>query len=276
MLIAPNVHQLTVGEAAFVGVQPPNVYLVTGSDGAAFIDTSFGRDEDFEAQVGLWESVGRPKMSAIVLTHRHHDHIGGASRLQAVSGGQIVSSKAEKGPIEAEPRGPKVSMAVSDGDTLDLGGATLQFVEAPGHTLGSLCVLHKEEGILFTGDTVLGKGSTSISPDHGDMTLYIRTLERLIGLDSSIIAPGHGSVVDQPRSKLEVLIRHRVDRESQIVGLLRDGSRSVDDLYGTMYPELDNRLQRSAKGQIRSHLIKLERDEKVVPSRNGDGGYELA
>jgi glyoxylase-like metal-dependent hydrolase (beta-lactamase superfamily II) len=136
--------------------------------------------------------------------------------------------------------------------------------------------LHKEEGILFTGDTVLGKGSTSISPDHGDMTLYIRTLERLIDLDSTMIAPGHGSVVDQPRSKLEVLIRHRVDRESQIVGLLRDGSRSIDDLYGTMYPELDDRLQRSAKGQIRSHLIKLERDERVVPSRNGDGGYELA
>ena len=51
MLIAPNVHQLTVGESAFVGVQPPNVFLVTGSDGAAFIDTSFGSDEDFEAQV---------------------------------------------------------------------------------------------------------------------------------------------------------------------------------------------------------------------------------
>ena len=273
--IAPNVHQLTVGRPAFVGVQPPNVYLVAGSEGAAFIDTSFGRDEDFEAQVGLWESVGRPKMSAIVLTHRHRDHIGGARRLQAACGGEIASSKAEKGPIEAEPNGPQVSMAVSDGDTLDLGGATLQFVEAPGHTLGSLCVFHKEEGVLFTGDTVLGKGSTSISPDQGDMELYIRSLERLIGLDSSMIAPGHGPVVDQPRSKLEVLIRHRLDRESQILELLRNGSRSIDDLYGAMYPELDNRLQGSAKGQIRSHLIKLEREKRVVASRSGDGGYEL-
>ena len=51
--IAPNVHRLTVGEPAFARVQPPNVFLVAGSERAVFIDTSYGRDEDHEAQMSL-------------------------------------------------------------------------------------------------------------------------------------------------------------------------------------------------------------------------------
>ena len=271
--IAPNVHRLTVGEASFPRVQPPNVFLAAGQGRAVFVDTSYGRDEDHEAQLGLWRSLGSPEVAAIVLTHRHVDHVGGAARLSEATGGPVASTAAEKDAIEEQDGGPRVTMTLADGDALDLGGATLEAVETPGHTLGSLCLLHRESGALFTGDTVLGTGSTSVSPEHGDMGLYVESLRRLMALGPSLIAPGHGAVVDRPIAKLRALIRHRHDRERQILGLVGGGVRSVDGLMDAMYADLDRRLHGSARGQIRSHLIKLEREERIA---GDDGSYVLA
>ena len=129
-----------------------------------------------------------------------------------------------------------------------------------------------EAGVLFTGDTVLGTGSTSVNPEQGDMALYVRSLRRLITLDPSLIAPGHGPASDRPIAKLKALIRHRYDRERQILGLIDDGVRTVDGLLASMYPDLDERLHGSARGQIRSHIIKLIREERVAGS---DGSYVL-
>ena len=146
--VAPNVFRITVGQGAFLGVYAPNVYLVVGDDGAAFIDTAYGEDEEVEAQLECWRSCDKPPVSGIVLTHRHPDHIGGALRLRGATGGAVVATAVEREPIERALGGAKLTRAVEDGEALVLGGATLEFVHTPGHTRGSLCVYHRELGIL--------------------------------------------------------------------------------------------------------------------------------
>ena len=272
-IIAPNVHRVTVGQGAFVGVHSPNVYLVAGNDRVAFIDTAYGNDDEVKAQLDLWEALGRPEVAAIVLTHRHKDHIGGAGRLHGATAGEIVCSVAEREPIERALADSRVGRGVADGETLDLGGATLEFIETPGHTLGSLCLYYREEGVLFTGDTILGSGAPVINPDHGDMGLYIQSLEKLLAYEALMIAPGHGPVVNQPRAKIRSLIEHRLKRERQILGLLQEGRRTIEDLFKAVYPELDRGLHDLARSQIRSHLIKLEREGKVQKAE--DGAYAL-
>ena len=273
MEVAPNVHQVTVGERMSVGVDAPNVYLVTGMGMAAFVDTAYGRDDEVSAHLKLWETQGKPDIAGIVLTHRHRDHIGGAARLHEATGGQIVCGIEEKESIELVLGGLRVGRSVASGDTLDLNGATLEFIRTPGHTLGSLCVLYREQGVLFTGDTILGAGTTSISPDHGDMGMYIESLRDLYEYDARMICPGHGPAVERPKAKIEQLIKHRLYRERQILGLLEGGHGTIDELFGAIYSKLDSRLHDAARGQIRAHLIKLVREEEVAEVE--DGGYGL-
>lgn len=292
MEITPRIHSITVAEQAFyTGPQAPNVFLVRDGDEGALIDSGFGDEASIKARVEFLKEHSNLRVRYIVLTHHHFDHSSGAAQIRTATGAEVMLHPDEQKflddwqsdapqdielPEEAKELREKVSkfreqaaeaepiQHINDGDELTVGSLTLRIVHTPGHTLGSVCIYCPQEKALFTGDTALGLGTVAISPPpHGDMGLYLKSLDKLKALDSAVMLPGHGMAVHDVRSKLDELTSHRLDREKQIVKLIEKGKRTPKAMLNAIYPELDKRMLMAAQRQIEAHLAKLQSDGRV-------------
>jgi glyoxylase-like metal-dependent hydrolase (beta-lactamase superfamily II) len=188
-----------------------NVYLVMG-ERAAFFDSGFG-DDTHQDVIGLWDEAGKPEIAAIIVSHWHGDHAGGAKLLSEATGAPVYAGPREKAAIEFKYDGLTVDYSPIDGESLDLGGATIRFVHTPGHTNGSLSALYMEQRILFTGDTTRTADPFHLNPTFGSMDEQRQTIGKLRALDLSMIGCGHGPEVDDPQKYLAELVEDIKDKE---------------------------------------------------------------
>jgi glyoxylase-like metal-dependent hydrolase (beta-lactamase superfamily II) len=195
-----------------------------------------------------------PKLKTILITHRHADHAPAAVPLKRATGARIVA-----------PRGvvDEVDRIIAGGDTVD----GLQVIATPGHTSEHVCYL-TAEGDLFSGDTILGEGTTQVFLPDGNMADYIRSLHTLRARNPRRIYPGHGPTRDDAVAWIDQYIAHRLQREQQVLDALDAGARDLQEMRRRIYPTLDPRLHHGAEEQIEAHLIKLQ-DEGRVRASNG-------
>jgi len=186
-------------------------------------------------------------VGAIALTHDHPDHAPGALPLAAMSGARVFAAR----PAEGMER-------IRDGDHLSAGSTTLSVVAAPGHTPDHLTFHEARSRSLFTGDAVLGRGTSVIDPPEGDLAAYLRSLRRLRELSPRTIYPGHGPVVLRAIAKLDEYLDHRAMREEQVLSALGDGWRSPEELVAEIYADHPPEVHELAARSVLAHLLKLE------------------
>ncbi|PZC42196.1 MAG: Glyoxylase, beta-lactamase superfamily II [Chloroflexi bacterium] len=272
MKINDRITKIVVGENKpdpfkYGGVYPPNVFLVSGKNKSVFIDTAHGKPEEIQKHLSVWESEGKPEIAGIILTHRHGDHIGGAAELSKHIGAPVISTAVEKAAIENESSAV-VNITPGDGEILQLGNSTLEIIHTPGHTMGSLCVYLQEDKVLFTGDNILGLGTTVISPNEGDMASYIGSLQKMLNYNIETICPGHGPEIDTPNEKIHELIEHRHQRERQMLELITAGQDSMEHIFGAIYKDIHPGLHNTAKRQIQAHINKLINEKRIEQAGN--------
>lgn len=191
-----------------------------------------------------------PKLDTILITHRHADHAPAAVPLRQQTGARIIA-----------PRDvlDEVDQRVAGGEVLSIEGESVEVIATPGHTNEHVCYL-TAGGDLFTGDTVLGEGTTAIFPPDGHMGDYLRSLALLRSRNPKRIYPAHGPIREDAVALIDQYIAHRLERERQVREAVEQGATSVAEMRKRIYPDLDVRLHRAAEIQIEAHLIKLREE----------------
>jgi glyoxylase-like metal-dependent hydrolase (beta-lactamase superfamily II) len=158
----------------------------------------------------------------------------------------------------------KADMVLEHGQRIDLGEISLRAIHTPGHASNHVCYLLEQTKMLFTGDHVMQGSTVVINPPDGNMRAYLQSLERLLGEDIAIIAPGHGYLIGAAHKELKRLIAHRLNRERKVLAALeRLEHPSLDEMLPVVYDDVPERLHRVAARSLTAHLEKLVADGAV-------------
>ena len=232
-----NIRSITAPNPGPFTLDGTQTYLI---DDGVVLDPGPAIDSHIEAI-----RAAMPKLRTILITHRHGDHAPAAVPLKRATGARIA---APRNVLDDDV----VDQRVSDGDIVE----GLAVIATPGHTNEHVCYL-TSDGDLFTGDTILGAGTTAIFPPDGHMGDYIRSLQALRARGPRRIYPAHGPVRDDAIALIDEYLAHRLERERQVLDAIAHGAKTIPEMRERIYTDLDARLHRAAEIQITAHLIKL-------------------
>ena len=208
-----------------------NTYLI-GSEPCWVVDP--GPDDKDHLDLVRTEAEDRGGIGGVLLTHTHRDHSGGVDAL-----GVEVSHV-----TDGEQAGPLVAIAT------------------PGHADDHFVFLTRD-GVCFSGDLVLGTGSSFVPPDGGSLSAYMDSLARVRELAPKLIAPGHGPWVTDPIAKLDEYIDHREARECGLVEAIERGERSRTILLAEVWSDVPEELRPAAALVMEAHIEKLVSEGRI-------------
>lgn len=220
----PEIARFVAPNPGAMTLEGTNSYVV-GYEPAFVIDPG-PRDEE-HVTVLREEAIRRGGLGGILLTHSHGDHSEAVPLLDA----PVV----ESGPFEVVP--------------------------TPGHAEDHVCFVL--DRVCFTGDLVLGEGSTFVPPDGGSLSAFLDSLHRIQELDLELLCPGHGPYVTDPAAKISEYIDHRLDRERKLVAALDAGERSRGRLLDAAWDDVPKELRAAAALVMQAHLEKLDADGRL-------------
>lgn len=227
-----------------------NTYVLRSEDGASALLIDPGPEMPDHRDAFLAE-VGSARLAAIVLTHQHADH---SEMLGS------IDSWAPEVPVHAVlDRFARHVPTVSDGDEVRFGeGASdvVRVVTTPGHTADSISLAYGD--VLFSGDTVLGQGTTVVTHPEGSLGDYLASLEKLLALvrsgEVTRIEPAHGPTIDDPAGVLEYYIAHRKERIAQVEAAFAQGARTAEDVRDVVYADVPENVKPAALQIVKAQL----------------------
>ncbi len=227
-----------------------NTWLLDGRE-PTLIDAGVGVPAH---QDEIARALGGRALRRVLVTHGHGDHAAGVPALRA----RWPSIDACKWLLA----GDEGWTALTDGQQVQAGDATLTVLHTPGHALDHVCFWNAATRGLYAGDMVVA-GSTVMIPagKGGGLRAYLASLDRMAALAPARIFPGHGLVIEDPAVLIAEYIEHRRLREAQVTACLREGITEPAAIVARVYPDLPRLLRSAAHATIEAHIQKLREDD---------------
>jgi len=222
------------------------------------IDAGTGERQHLQA---LDEALERRALAKVLVTHAHTDHASGAPILSERM--PRVRFRKMRWP-ERDSRWPVAWEPLADGDVIEAGETTLTAVHTPGHAPDHVCLWHADTRSLFCGDLAVAGSSVWIPVSlQGDLGAYLASLERVLALEPARMYPAHGPIIEDPPTLLRNYLRHRRQREEQVLDALGCGDRDPEAIVARIYDELRESLFPLARESVLANLLKLEREGRA-------------
>lgn len=299
--VSPLVRRVIAHNPSKFTYHGTGTYLVGNRRGVVVIDPG---PIDEHHRAALAAAIGDAPVLGVLVTHCHADHVPLAAPLATETGantfgfgphprlddpdaddpitgdpisGEPITGDAPAGGVDADKPAEAVQIEehtdfdfdpdvrVVDGEVVVAGpGFTITAVHTPGHTSNHLCFALAEERALFTGDHIMGWSTTVIGPPDGDMRAYLDSIRKVQGRDDSVFWPTHGSPVTDTRTFLAAFLAHRLEREANVLRVVREGITSVPEMVKVLYADVREELHKPAGCSVLAHLIKLAADGTVA------------
>lgn len=258
--MAPGIVRIVANNPGPFTFKGTNTYLV-GTASLAVIDPGPADDAHVAA---ILKAAGRRRITHILSTHAHRDHVDAIPALKDKTGAKVcayVRAPASVIPLANTPQGRDFidldltpDIVLGHGDRISGEDWTLNAVHTPGHAPDHLCFALQGSNALFSGDHVMAWNTTIVAPPEGSMADYIRSLEILLDRKDGIYLPGHGGRLEDPQRTVKAYLLHRRWREQAILQAISDGAATAADVVAIVYPGIAGRLVTAATLTILAHV----------------------
>jgi len=234
--------------STWTGPTGNNTYLLSGRV-PTLIDAGVGKPEHLDAVAH--ELAGAP-LALVLITHGHSDHVNGVPALVS----RWPDVRVRQFGAGNEP--------VLDGEVIAAGDGSVTAIHTPGHAADHCSFLDGPD--LFCGDLARLGGTIVIPASRGgDLAVYLESLDRVRALGVRRLLPGHGPVIDDPEAVIAAYVRHRRQRDAQILEVLsQDGSSTPEHVVSRIYAGLAPILVNAAAETVLAHLLKLAKEGRVA------------
>ena len=249
-IVAPNPSAMTLdGTNTYLLSSPGSGVCVVIDPGPKLVDHL----ERVESEIANADA----EVAMVLVTHHHLDHSAAAKSWAARWGCKVAAHSSEVTGLEGQ-------VLSGIGQVLKFGALQIEVVATPGHCADHLS-FRLDGGELFSGDHVLGRGTSVVTWPDGDLTSYIESLHKLQKLKIATLFPGHGPelVEDTPEKVIEYYLAHRAHREAQVVKVLGAGPMVVEQIVDAIYVDLKVDLRSAAVQSTRACLEKLKMESRV-------------
>lgn len=213
-LVPPGVTLIRADNPGYMTLEGTNTWVL---DDGTVIDP--GPDDDAHIEA----IIATTQVKRILVTHGHPDHVDALEKLTLMTGAKL-------GEVPED----------------------LQRLDTPGHTADSVCYIGR--GVVFTGDTILGRGSSVVAWPDGNVADYLKSLEKLMTFSGVPALPGHGPALPDTAQAAKWLHGHRMERLEQVKSALQRGAQTPQEVVDLVYADVEPALKWAAEWSVRAQL----------------------